>query len=168
MRAYHEVTPGELGSVLSNGLKRTSRGAKGDDKLIIQTDAFLDKHRPHSLKEKGVSRNTNLYAYIGDGATIVDITDGREVALDRFIATGTQAVLELKLDLTRCYVSDLDTYDALKKAIGQHQGTDRLETLAASYWRKLQPLATFKIGDIRRPEIMVTYDVEAGDVRRLD
>lgn len=46
MKAYHEVSADDLATILSNGLKKTSRGEKGDDKAIKATDEWLDAHRP--------------------------------------------------------------------------------------------------------------------------
>lgn len=151
MRAYHEVSPDGLGSVLANGLKRTSRGDKSD-KIIAKTDAFLDAHRPKYLKDNGVSRDDNVYGYVAVGDAVIDITDGRIVPIREFVAQSKQAVLELDVDAQHCYVSDLDTYDALQDAITNYEDNATLEKLAVSYWKKVMLLADFSPQDIVRPE----------------
>lgn len=45
MILYHEVDSSDVDSILREGLKRTSRGDKGDDKAIIKTDKLLDDAR---------------------------------------------------------------------------------------------------------------------------
>lgn len=57
--------------------------------------------------------------------------------------------------------------NVLKEAIISHKNPMTLETLAKSYWDKLIPLATFEINMIRRPEIMVTYDISPQDIRPI-
>mgnify|MGYP003596682327 CR=1 FL=1 len=165
MLVYHEITPDALGTVLQNGLKKTSRGAKGSDKAIIQTDQFLDKSCPEQLKSQGVSRDDNVYAYIRDGDSIIDITNGEPIPLRQFIKRSKQKVLELDVNPSRCFVSDLDTYDALKEALINNENQDVLDTLASSYWSKVAKLTESDATTTRRPEILITYDVPAGDIR---
>ena len=166
MNLYHKVHPNDLGSVLANGLQRTSRGDLGSDKSIVQTDAYLDQRRPEGLKSKQVSRDDNIYAFLEVEGKIVDITDGALVPIKRFIAESKQKVVCLTVDPKRCFVSDLDTYDALKAAIEQHEkGTP--ERLTHSYWSKLTPLSEYRFGTFRRPEVMVTYDVDPTAIRLL-
>jgi len=167
MIAYHEVLPDTVNTVLAQGLKRTSRGAKGDDAFIIKADRYLDGNRPHDLKVSGVSRDNNIYAYVSLNNRIVDIADGTFLPLEEFIARSTHCVLQLDLDPRRCFVSDLDTYDAIKQAIQEDKEQDILERLARSYWDKLIRLINFKEGSIRRPEIMVTYDITPDKLNRL-
>ncbi|HEX8389885.1 MAG TPA: hypothetical protein VF597_00500 [Candidatus Saccharimonadales bacterium] len=86
MTAYHEIASDKAEDVLKHGLKRTSRGDKGDDQSIIKTDEFLDAHCPAELKDRGVSRDDNVYAYVCVDDAIVDITDGSIVPLKDFIS----------------------------------------------------------------------------------
>lgn len=157
MIVYHEVDPAEVDSILEKGLKRTSRGDKGDDKTIIKTDKLLDDARPDELRHSGVSRDDNLYAYMAVDTKIIRITDGKAVNIDEFLQESKQAVLRLEVETTRCFVSDLDRYDALKKAV--ETDDERTGELVEDYWQHLVPLHNFTAGMIRRPEVMVTYDV---------
>lgn len=167
MYAYHEVNSDTVQSILKNGLKRSDRGDKGDYDDIVKTDNFLDDHCPAELKSLGLSRQNNLYAYVSHNQNVISITDGAEVPIDKFARNSNQAVLRLKLDPKKCFVSDLDTYDALKSAIKNHENQNALETLAKSYWNKVIRLDKFSIGIFRRPEIMVTYDLAASNIKRL-
>ena len=168
MKAYHEVSADDLATILSNGLKKTSRGEKGDDKAIKATDEWLDAHRPDFLKKQGVCRDDNVYGYAKNGKNVIDITDGTAVPLETFISERRGAVLELTIDPKRCFVSDLDAYDALKAIILHDNERSLLSILAYSYWSKIRRLDEYKHGSIRRPEIMVTYDIPARDVKALN
>lgn len=168
MFAYHEITPPSLNSVLRDGLKRRSRGEKGDDSAIAQTDKYLDIHRPDVLRAANVSRDNNLYAYLAHKDMIIDITDGSYMPLDKFIRESQQVVLRLALDVTRCYVSDLDSYDTVKQAIENDHPNQILEQLATEYWQCVTPLASYREEAIRRPELMITYDIAADQITSLD
>lgn len=162
MALYHEVTQDSVEKILTDGLKRTSRGDKGDQTDIIQTDTYLDNHRPSALRARGVSRDDNLYAFIGTDDSLVDITNGATVSLQDYPQENS-ALLRLVVDEAACYVSDLDRYDAVKAAIANHE-TTTLADLAAKYWASLMPLADFAIGDMTRPEVMVTTDIPPGHI----
>lgn len=164
--AYHETNPDNLGATLTHGLRRTSRGDKGDDPDIKRTDDLLDALRPESLLAAGVSRDNNLYAYLCTDKSVVDITDGSLVSRPKFIQRSTQAVLELEIDPRRCYVSNIDTYDALKDAL-THYGTLAAEKIAHNYWNSLIPLVDFTLSSIKRPELLITYDIPPHQLRHL-
>lgn len=165
--AYHEADPKDLERILSRGLKRTSRGKKGDDNAIIQTDELLDKNRPDEVRSIGVSRDDNLYAYLAIVGTIIDITDGTPTPIDSFVANSKQAVLELTIDPTRSYVSNLDAYDILKRAIEQAAPQQVLHRLASEYWASITRLDHYIPSQFRRPEIMITYDIEPSAIQHL-
>lgn len=167
MKVYHEIRPETLESALKNGLVCTSRGDKGDDTAIVNTDKFLDNHLPRALAQQGVSRDNNLYAYVHTDGAVIDITNGAHVPIDTFVASSKQQVLELDIDPERCFVSDLDSYDALKSAFEHPTDQPKLELLAKSYWNKVTPLSQFNPSSIRRPEIMITYDVAPGRITAL-
>lgn len=153
--------------MLKEGLKRTSRGEKGDDSLIIRVDALLDSCRPDELRQAGVSRDDNVYGYVADGDCLIDITDGRAVKLSNFINRSDQAVLRLHIEPERCYVSDLDAYDKVADAFGQGAGKELLRQLARRYWTSVRGLQYFGAGDIRRPEVMITYDIPPDAIEQL-
>ena len=157
MVLYHEVTKDSVEKILADGLKRTSRGDKGDKTDIIETDTYLDNHRPAALRERGVSRDDNLYAFVGTDNSLVDITNGATLSLADYPQEDS-ILLRIAVDEDTCYVSDLDRYDAVKAAIANHE-TATLAELADEYWASLTPLRTFEIGGILRPEIMITTDV---------
>lgn len=156
MILYHEADPKKADSILEDGLKRTSRGEKGDDSAIIRTDKFLDDLRPDNLIKAGVSRDDNLYMYLSHKDKIVDIETGEAVELTEFMNQAEGAVLKVEADARRCFVSDLDIYDKIKKAI---ENKDYAEATAKKYWSTLVPLDNYKPGQIKRPEVMITYDI---------
>ena len=157
MILYHEVAKDSVEKILADGLKRTSRGDKGDQTDIIQTDAYLDDHRPDAVRKQGVSRDDNLYAFVGTDYSLIDITNGATVPLTDYPNDGS-VLLRIAVDEVACHVSDLDRYDAVKAAIANHE-TATLAELADTYWTSLTPLRDFKIGDILRPEVMITTDI---------
>lgn len=165
MKAYHEVSTEDVATILKHGLKKTSRGDKGDDKVILATDAFLDEHCPDFLKTHGLSRDDNIYAYVRNGDSIVTITDGKQVPIKVFVKRSKDNVLELTIDPSRCYVSDLDAYDALKHVILHEGARPLLTTLAYAYWSKLKRLDQYTPGSIKRPELMITYDIEPDNIK---
>lgn len=157
MVLYHEVTKDSVEKILTDGLKRTSRGDKGDKSDIIETDRFLDDHRPTALRQQDVSRDDNLYAFVGTDDSLVDITNGATVMIKDYPREDS-VLLRLSVDEAYCFVSDLDRYDAVKAAIANHE-TATLTELVDEYWANLTPLRDFTIGDIVRPEIMITHNI---------
>lgn len=69
------------------------------------------------------------------------------------------SVLRLEIDPGHAFISDLDRYDALKKAIEKREPIDHLESLACEYWQAVRPLTKQASSSIKRPEIMITYDI---------
>jgi hypothetical protein len=158
MIIYHIVASQALPSTLSHGLKKTSRGEKGSDEAIIQTDIFLDKMRPSSIREAGISRDNNIYGYLPKGENVIDIQDGSLVEIDKLAKKG-QRTLRLNVDAQRCYLSDLDIYDTLRQAIENHQSREHLNELASNYWKRVVSLVEASESTARRPEVMVTYNI---------
>lgn len=167
MLVYHELPSDAVGSVLRNGLKRSTHSDKSNDKVIIQTNSFLDKRRPSELGKAGVSRDNNIYAYICIGDSIVDIVDGRCLSINEFVEKSEQVILELDVDSSRCFVSDLDTYDALSDALKESKPQHILDELGDSYWNKMTKLSEFTASGMCRPEVLITYDVQASNIRKL-
>lgn len=159
MKAYHEISLDSLEGIQKEGLLCTPRGDKGDDESIIRTDRLLDKHRPTSLKDQGVSRGSSLYAYAYINGYIISITDGTRVALGQFLKNSTQAVLEVDTDPRKCFVSNLDRFDALKLAIKTGKSQHTLRKLADLYWSELIVASELSSATIHRPEIMIPYDI---------
>ena len=167
IKAYHELSAEALNDVLDNGLKRASRGDKGDDQDIIKTNKLLDSQLPTRLKRQSVSRDNNIYAYMCIDQSIIDITDGRLVPLDQFVASSRGQIIELTIDPSKCFVSDLDAFDRLKLAIKQHFDQSQIQLLVTEYWGKLIRLDDYRPLSIDRPEIMITYDMPASAIRRI-
>lgn len=165
MNVYHEASETSLGSILKDGLQCSDRGAKGQDGDIIKADEFLDERRPKALKQAGASRCNNVYGYVGTEGTVVSITDGSVVRLEKK-REGYGAVLLLDIDPTRCFVSDLDTFDAVKDALVSGD-TKTAERLAGDYWQSLVPFTRYRWQQIRRPEVMITYDITPGHISRV-
>jgi hypothetical protein len=156
MVIYHQLESDAWRSARYRGLQKSSRGVKGRNEQVIKTDAFLDQHRPSFLKAKGVSRNHNLYGYLGDGTNLIDIQTGKLCPATRKAAEKGQVLLQVEVAVQDCWVSDLDLYDAVKNA--SSHPISALEHAGASYWASLQPLGEYD-GSIRRPEVMITRDV---------
>lgn len=168
MIVYHEANPESYDSLITNGLKRTSRGDKtNSDPMIQQTDKLLDQRRPVSLIAAHVSRDNNIYAYVAKGETIQDITDGSFIPVVEFIQKSKQLVLAMNVDPQRCFVSDLDQYDALKIAIKQRQSQPTLHKLADEYWHSLILLSEYELHQKTRAEIMITYDIAPTNITSI-
>jgi small nuclear ribonucleoprotein (snRNP)-like protein len=137
---YHEIKKDYLDKVLKNGLKRSSRGDKGDDEDIKKTDQLLDKSRPKKLTD-GKSKN------------ISDISQRSEHQL-----------LEVKIDPKRCYVGDLDCYDRILNMV-KYNNIEQAHELAAVYWQRITRLDKYNHDKgFKRPEVMVTYDIPSSQL----
>jgi hypothetical protein len=159
--AFHEINKDNLELALKVGLKRTSRGDKGDDKEIIKTDKLLDDNRPAELVLASVSRDNCLYCYFYYKNKIVDITDGKLKDIHEISNSKSQALLRVSVVPTRCYVSDLDLYDEVLLCV-KRQSTTKATEIASRYWQQLTRLDNYDHSNgFSRPEIMVTYDVPA-------
>lgn len=164
MIVYHEVSPDAVESILQKGLKRKTSGSKTDS-LVGRTDDYLDSRIPEKYAGKGISRSNNNYGFVVDGDEVIDIYgDQRRVSTTEYVRKSEQAVLALDVDPARCYVSDLDAYDAVKEAVDQGFGEEELAQLATAYWDTLVPLEQFEPDSIKRPEVMITYDVEPAKI----
>jgi hypothetical protein len=95
--AFHEINKDNLELALRVGLKRTSRGDKGDDKEIIKTDKLLDDNRQAVLIQNNVSRDDNLYCYFYYKNKIVDITDGKLKGWRKFLEANPKLFCGLAL-----------------------------------------------------------------------
>lgn len=164
---YHEVTPESVESILEEGIKSHASGAKRDAQ-IEKIDTFLDTHRPDHLKTIGLSRRDVTYAFMEHDGKIVDIATGELVSVENFKRGNGMQLLRLKADLKDCYVSDLDLYDTLKRAMELDEQDSTREHLADQYWKRVVPLGEFEFGTITRPEVMVNADVAPGNIDVID
>ena len=167
MIAFHEAKPKDIENILVHGLKRTSRGDKGDDLSIIQTDRLLDRWCPDDLRKAGWSRDNNLYAYIVLNGNVIDITNDQRVPVDKFIANAQQSLLELTVDPDRSFVSDLDIYDELLHAIRNKRAEVHLRKISERYYNTIQPFSLFNGASIVRAELMIPYDISPKHLRRI-
>lgn len=158
---YHEASAEAFSSILKDGLKCTSRGAKGNEQSIIKTDELLDKRRTEQLLSKGISRDNNLYAYIGTDANIIDITSGKIIDIEQYTQMRRGHLFRLDVDQKRCYVSNLDAYDRLRQGVENKLPQQTLNQWADEYWSEVIPLNKYHVGLIRRPEVMITSDIPA-------
>ncbi|HEU5121765.1 MAG TPA: hypothetical protein VFT59_02875 [Candidatus Saccharimonadales bacterium] len=156
MIIYHEISKESLSKIEGEGLKCTSRGKSGLSDDIIKTDRFLDSYIPVSLAQAGVSRDNNLYGYLGDKVSVINIENGRQTSLAQLASKENRILLRLDVNPSHCYISDLDIYDAIKTHIGQGEAD---EAWAQRYWHAIIPLQHFALGDIARPEVMITHDI---------
>lgn len=63
-------------------------------------------------------------------------------------------------------LQSIEVHGLNKEALRQHKSFNELETLAKSYWDKLVRLDSFEPSMVRRPEIMITYDVAPHEIKR--
>jgi hypothetical protein len=162
VRVYHEVLPDSLDNALSEGVKRSTHGEKSDS-LAKKTDAYLDRRRPEHLPSD-LSRSNAVYGYLSDDDQLIDIKDGTPVGVKEFAAQRSQVLLMMTVELEKCFVSDLDRYDAVMEALEKGDDDDAVDQLAAQYWDQLTPLEKYDPGPIRRPEALITYDVAPSDI----
>lgn len=165
MNLYHEAPLTTLPELLAEGLKRTTRGDKGDDDAIKQTDNYLDDHCPAKLRAQHVSRNNSIYAFLGDETNLIDIQNGATLPIDDYPLQQT-ALLCLTVSRAHCFVSDLDRYDAVKAAVTDHDAAS-LPVLAARYWDAVVPLVAYDPGSITRPEVMITADLTPAQLTQV-
>lgn len=165
---YHEINPASLDKILQEGIERTSEGIKSKDKAIQKVNRFLDSHRPPGAVKAKLSRQDNLYGYLTDGDQLVDITDGKNTDIAFFKAKDNQRLVKIAVDPTKCYVADLDLYDTIKRALELDEQDSTRENLATQYWAKLIRLSDYNRKTIRRPEVMITYDVPPNDIQTAD
>jgi len=158
MILYHEIDGDASRDILRDGLKRTNRGAKGDDPAIIKTDKYLDALRPSPLKTAGLSRSNNIYAFIGDDDTIIDIKSGTIVALREYMSGRNSVLLQLTVHPKYCYVSDLEKYDRVKSVLASGDEV-RARQYARDYWNSIVDFAIFEPSTITRPEVMIVRDL---------
>jgi hypothetical protein len=157
--AFHEINKDNLELALKAGLKRTSRGDKGDNKEIIKTDKLLDDNRPAVLIQNNVSRDDNLYCYFYYKNKIVDITDGKLKDIHKISTSKSQVLLRVSVIPTRCYISNLDLYDEVLLCLKRGNAA-KAKKLADKYWHELTHLDKYDHSNgFIRPEIMVTYDI---------
>jgi hypothetical protein len=160
---YHEVDPNLVEKVLQQGIRRGSEGEKTDPQKK-KIDTFLDTHAPDWIKWQRLSRADAIYAYLSDGDKIIDITDGQSVTFDKFLAKTTDTLLCLMVDSDYCFVSDLDLYDTIVRAMELDEQDSTREHLADRYWRRIIPLDKYEPGTFKRPEVMINTDIAPQDI----
>lgn len=160
---YHELSPETVDKVLAEGIKKDKSGTKRNSS-IEKLDTFLDTHIPDEVKTLGLSRRSVVYAFMASGDKIVDIVTGDEVAVEDYIKDNQMSLLKLKVEPEVCYVSDLDLYDTLRRAMEQDEQDSTREHLADRYWKRVIPLKDYEPGTIARPEVMIATDIEPRDI----
>lgn len=161
---YHEVSLESVDVILKEGIKRQSSGVKRDAE-IEKVDTFLDTHLPDYLKDKKLSRRSVTYAFLVHDDKIVDISSGELVPVEGFRRDDGMALLKLTVDGADCYVSDLDMYDTLKRAMELDEQDSTREHLADQYWKRVVHLEEFEFGKIRRPEVMINADIDPHSIK---
>lgn len=164
---YHEIDPNTLAQVLEEGVKRTVHSEKSEEHLVKQTNEFLDTHRDENALHARLSRFSNTYAYLGNYEKLVDIVTGTSSQVLEFVRRTGKTLVRMKVDPSQCYVADLDLYDTLKRAMELGEQDSTREHLAAKFWEKLIRLDMFSPDLIRRPEVMVTYDISPRSVEPI-
>lgn len=164
---YHEIDPSAKETVLDQGIDRESEGQKTDAEKK-KVDDYLDTHLPVELDALDISRDNVVYAYMAYDDNIIDITDGEFMPVDEFNDRSEQALLRLTVESKECYVSNLDLYDTLMRAMELGEQDGKLQYLAAQYWESLIPYYNYEIGTFDRPEIMVAGDIRPGDIELIE
>jgi hypothetical protein len=159
---YHEVRPESLDKILRDGLKRSDKGEKSDS-VVQRADECLDDRMPDELVARGLSRGEVVYGYLSEGDKLIDIRNGDAVEVHQFSAERDLALLRITVDSAKCFVSDLDAYDAVKICTESSADDSLLARLAERYWARIVPLDEYD-GSYRRPEVMVTSDVNPQDI----
>jgi len=159
---YHEVRPESLDTVLREGIKRSDKGEKSDS-VVQRADECLDDRRPQDLAARGLSRRAVVYGYLSSGDKVIDIRNGGAVDVHEFTAQRDLVLLRITADSATSFVSDLDAYDAVKMCTASGADDTLLARLAERYWARIVPLDEYD-GSYRRPEVMVTSDVEPQDI----
>ena len=72
--------------------------------------------------------------------------------------------MRVYVDPRRCYVSDLDIYDEIKYKISNDTVT---AADAQKYWEAMRRLEDFAVGDIHRPEVMITCDIPPQNLQKI-
>jgi hypothetical protein len=160
---YHEVLPESLDTVLQEGIKRSDQGEKSDS-VVQRTDECLEQRLPDDLRDRGLSRRHVVYGFLSSGNKLVDIRDGQEVEVGQFSSQREQVLLRITVDSANCFASDLDAYDAVKMCVASDADDVLLTRLAERYWAHVIPLDEYEAGRYRRPEVMVTSDVDANQI----
>lgn len=115
------------------------------------------------MKSADLSRCNNLYGYLGDDTSLLDIKDGQRISLEEKKHQTGLILLRLDVDAACCWVSDLDKYDAVKDALLHDRPRSTIHALSKTYWNSVEQLATYS-GTIKRPEIMITQNVKPADI----
>lgn len=159
MYVIHEIAPESIASVRSDGLSTTRKGEKSNDTAIQRANTALDNNRPADVVKAGVSRENANYGYYLRDNVVTDITDGQTYSMSRFLDRSSKTVLLLEINPTRCYVSDLDTFDDFKELVEAESTQDIITQKATEYWQRVVTLSQYKAGDFLRPEIIIPYDI---------
>jgi hypothetical protein len=165
---YHEIATDSLEQVLKNGIKRAKQSDKSKESAIQKTDKFLDTHRTPAIVAAGVSRAETIYGYMATDGEAVNITNGKQISIPTLKANRSKRLVKLAVDPSRCYVSDLDLYDTIKRALELDEQDSTREHLAQQYWTKIIRLSDYEPGTIRRPEVMIAYDVLPANIKPLN
>jgi hypothetical protein len=163
---YHEINPQKIDEILGQGIRRDKQGDKTDH-VVNKVDEFLDTHLPDGAPAD-LNRKNVIYAYVSHDDKVIDIKNGELVPTKAFMAKSKQTLLRMMVDAEKCYVSDLDLYDTIKRAMELGEQDSTLENLANQYWQRIIPLYEFQLGAITRPEVMITYNIQPHDIQVMD
>jgi hypothetical protein len=144
MQLFHLIQQDALAKTLRSGLKHGSKGALSHNKQVAAANSYLDNLRPASLKAKGLSRANCLYLYYARGETVHDIEDGAGRPARQWATKhADMAALRVEVDPARAYVSDLDAFDAVLRAIAAKKSPAICQKLAEHYWQRVLVLQDF-------------------------
>jgi len=142
MIAYHKLPRKDLVSVIKLGL-RQKRSDTEDSKSIDRTNDFLNTYRLPKHEKIGLNRKYNIYCYVALGDEIIDIATGEAKMPDTIIKNDADVLLQVRVDAARCYISDLDLYDAVKMSVENNDMTTAAR-LAHDYWNAVKRLDIYQ------------------------
>jgi hypothetical protein len=160
---YHEVRPETLDEIRREGIKRSDHGEKTDS-VVQRTDECLEARIPARLSSRGLSRHEVVYGYLSSGTSLIDIRNGNAVDVNDFSLQRDLVLLRITADAELCFVSDLDAYDAVKMCVESDADDTLLRRLADRYWAHVVALEEYQAGQYRRPEVMITSDIDTSKI----
>ncbi|HUS26730.1 MAG TPA: hypothetical protein VMY99_05280 [Nevskiaceae bacterium] len=140
MVLFHTLSPESVKAVLRDGLRYGSQGALSQDEDIAKANDYLDSVRPARVSALGLSRNKCLYMYLAMNGMVHDISHGKVLPMRQWTAAERRVVLAVEVNAAVAYLSDLEAYDALARALAAPAPQATCRRLAALYWRTVLPM----------------------------
>jgi hypothetical protein len=155
---YHLTSADNLDTLQREGLRYGSQGARSREDHAAKTNKLLDGICPARLWELHVSRQGCIYAFAELEGKILDIAEGKAYPPADFPVDDGSVLLRLAIAPETAFVSDLDAYDSVARAIETDQPITALRTLADTYWQRI----------ITLPELITCYRLTEDGLQAID